>query len=268
MKKTISFICLAIIICFQMDASQQIKAVIFDCDGTLVDSEMLLFEAWKFAMERQGYHLDEVEYWNLVNEHSLAGLASGNQILADIISKKLNKECQYDLLNDLELYFAEAKVNGIPPIYATVAFLRELGNRKKELGIKIGLASGNYKRNILYVLKNLEIEHYFDVILSGSEDLSDYSDKEGTNKPKPYVYLEAAKLLGVLPSECVAIEDSRTGVTAAVDAGCITIAVPSIATIQHNLSHAHVILKSFAGISVENFFELICDLQREEAPVN
>src|SRR5262249_53665661 len=122
---------------------------------------------------------------------------------------------------------------------------------------KLAVASGARKEEILQNLKSLNIEHYFDVILSGRDDLSEYQDLEGTNKPKPYVYLKVAQELGFKPEECVAIEDSRTGVTSAVKPGCFTIAVPNDYTQQHDLSHAHMKIKSFEGLSINDFFLMV-----------
>ena len=91
----------------------------------------------------------------------------------------------------------------------------------------MGLASASPKDEILLNLQQHQIEHLFDVIISGKDDLSEYNDPEGVNKPKPYIYLHAAKLLDISPQQCVVIEDSRSGVTAGVDAGCFVIAVPN-----------------------------------------
>lgn len=108
-------------------------------------------------------------------------------------------------------------------------------------------------------LRNLEIEKYFDLVLSGHDDLDEYKhkDPEGVNKPKPYIYLHAAKLLGVKPYECVVIEDSQSGVVAAENAGCIAVAVPNSFTKNQDLSHAHLKIESFANISVSDFFHMV-----------
>lgn len=259
MKNVLTIMLLLTLSCSQICASPYpIKAVIFDCDGTLVDTEVVLCEAWIFAFHQQGYTMTEEEYWELLHQQGIASLPIACLVMAELGCKILNRECKEELLEDIRTDVQVKKEKGFPAISATIQFLRQLGEMKKELGIKIGLASGNYKKNILFHLKELEIEHYFDVIVSGQEDLSNYHDAEGTNKPKPYVYQHAAKLLGVLPSECVAIEDSGVGVTAAVTAGCITIAVPNRAsTVCHDLSQAHLKIDSFSEIDVPQFLELI-----------
>lgn len=258
MKNIFIFISLIIISFSYVNATNHlVKAVIFDCDGTLVDTESVLCDAWRLAFQRQGYDLTEEEYWAFLHQNAIAGFPKANIIMSEWGCKILNRDCKVELLKDVKMHYEDVKAKGFPPVKATVNFLRDLAKLKTDLGIKIGLASGNTKKNILFHLKDLEIESYFDVILSGSEDLSDYHDGEGTNKPKPYIYQQAAKLLGVLPSECVAIEDSGTGVASAVGAGCITIAIPNIATAHHDFSRVHLKLESFSGIDIHHFFEVI-----------
>lgn len=87
--------------------------------------------------------------------------------------------------------------------------------------------------------------------------MAEYKDPEGTNKPKPYVYLKAAKMLGIEPRQCIAIEDSRSGISAAVAAGCITVAVPNDFTKRQDLSHAHFKIESFAGLNFNGFLQQI-----------
>ena len=237
------------------------KAIIFDCDGTLVDSDAIQYLAWDYAFQQQGYHLSREEYWHLMRKHSLAGLPSAYLIIAELGSEIVGRDCAQTLLKDFEVYFDELRVKGFPAIEATVNFLHQLANEKIKLGLKLGLASGARKHQILDHLRHLGIEEYFDVILSGSDDLNDYIDSEGTNKPKPYIYSHAAKLLGLLPEECVAIEDSRTGVMSAVDAGCITVAIPNAITMDQDLSHAHLQMESFIGVSPAVFLQMVANLK-------
>ena len=106
-------------------------------------------------------------------------------------------------------------------------------------------------------MKHLKIEHVFDLVLSGKDDIDHYADPEGMNKPKPYIYLEAAKRLGVLPSECVAIEDSYPGVKASSSAGCFTVAVPTEFSSNHDFTAADVTIASFHQYSVDQFLHEI-----------
>lgn len=224
----------------------EIKAIIFDCDGTLVDSEIIQYHSWAHAFGNQGYLLLKEEYVSLLHEHHLVGLPSANKLVANIGASLIGRDCSKQLLKDMNERLEELRVLGFPPIEATVAFLHQLAAQKKSLGIKLGVASGAKKEQILKNLRNLDIEKYFDTVVSGSEDVSIYIDLEGTNKPKPYVYMIAAKNLGVMPTECIAIEDSQTGVLSSSTAGCITIAIPNEYTCCQDFSKADFILKSLS----------------------
>ncbi len=194
------------------------------------------------------------EYYHYVGKST----ETNARLLAEKIGKKDRAE---EIHKDKLTHFHELQAQGLPPIEGTVDFIHRLAKDKEKLGLKLGIASALGKQEILSHLRNLGIESYFDVILSGTEDLGDYRDREGVNKPKPYIYLHAAKLLHVAPSQCVVIEDSSTGIAAGVDAGCITVAVANSYSHQQDLSRAHIKIASFANISIEEFLQAITDLE-------
>jgi len=229
-----------------------IQAVIFDCDGTLVDSEQAHFLSWQVAIQNRGQTLDKQTYIR-----HFVGLGDF------AILKSLGFSDLDALLHEKNEAFSRHHDDAhIVPIGPTVDFARKLFEQKEHYRLKLAVASGARKEDILRSLKSLGIEHYFEAILSGRDDLSEYLDPEGTNKPKPYVYQKAAKLLGLKPEECLAIEDSSAGVTAATSAGCFTIAIPNHYTAEQDLSHAHMKLKSLEGFSVEHFFQLVASQKR------
>ena len=82
------------------------------------------------------------------------------------------------------------------------------------------------------------------------------------NKPKPYIYLEALKQLEVEANECIVIEDSDSGVQAAISAGCFAIAVPNIYTRMQDLSKADLCIDSFAGMDLISFFQIVSGLEK------
>jgi HAD superfamily hydrolase (TIGR01509 family) len=164
----------------------------------------------------------------------------------------LGFDCSEELSNDKYEFFEKMLSKGIPPISSSIDFLHHLAQEKHKYEIKLAVASGARKKEILTNLRNLGIESYFDVIISGHDDLNEYEDLDGTNKPKPYIYLKAAKLLCVSPENCMAIEDSYAGLTSAVTAGCITIAIPNEYTQYHDLSSADIKLESFIGLSFKD----------------
>lgn len=240
-------LCAVLGLCMPLNG-ESIRAVIFDCDGTLVDSEYSHYLAWRYALQKQGSDLALEDY------HLFVGKPGEKSAL--FFAEQLGKDCADELIKDKRDYFFTLLLAGVPPIEATVDFVHRLAKEKETLGLKLAIASAAKREEIKIHLKNLKIEEYFDVIVSGQNDLGDYCDPEGTNKPKPYVYLQTAKVLGVDPSECVVIEDSQPGVVAAADAGCLTIAVPNAFTVKQDLSRAHIRLESFENMSVADFFQM------------
>jgi beta-phosphoglucomutase len=230
-------------------SDQLIKAIIFDCDGTLVDSEEAHLSAWQKTLQNRGH--------DLTLDQRILYTGKTAPVIAKLISESIGSDCPDAILAEKRVHYKELHKQGLPPIEATVDFLKRLAKEKERLGLKLGLASAAIKSDILDNLKHLGIEDLFDVIISGHDDLTDYTDPEGVNKPKPYVYLHAAKLLNVLPAECVAIEDSWTGVASSTAAGCITIAIPNRHTEMQDLSAATFKMDSLSGIGVDEFLQIV-----------
>lgn len=225
-----------------------IKAVIFDCDGTLVDSEHCHHLSWQYALSKWNIPLEEVDYYPFVGKNGKA------------ISKQFCEQFQLDsydtLLKDKNHVYDEfLKQRNVPSIERTLRFVHSLINKKKELGIKLAVASAAPKEELLINLDFLKITEAFDAIVSGKDDLKDYKDPEGVNKPKPYVYLHTAKLLGLKPEECIVFEDSASGVSAASSAGMFTVAVPNRFTKQHDFSRAHLIVPEDQEIHLDKILK-------------
>ena len=188
-------------------AARKFSAVIFDLDGTLVDSEPLYLEADQKIFRPLGI-IVEAEY-----KKPYTGLSS-HCFLADI--KK-----QYDLSISVEelltrknaayMELAQERTHVFPEMRTFVRLL-------KEHGYPLAVASGSSKEVIDAVLEAADLLTYFDVTLSSSQV------KKG--KPAPDVFLEAARLLNTPPQACLVMEDSRYGVEAAKNAQMSCIAIP------------------------------------------
>ena len=213
------------------------QAIIFDCDGVLVDTEYLKFLAWKEALETRGVPFSIEEYMPLVG-HSSKNIL---QMIRDAKNIDISEEV-IEVKNDK---YKHLQKQGVPPIPEMVSFALSLVEYKQQLGIRLALASSAPKEEILVNLKQIGLENAFDLIISGSDDLREYIDAEGTNKPKPYIYIESAKLLGISPEFCLVFEDTKAGVDAAASAGMVAIAVPNQFTLTHDFSNAHQIISSY-----------------------
>lgn len=216
--------------------------VIFDCDGTLIDSEAAHFLSWQHACRKRGSELSLEEYCLFTGQPSL------------YVSQKLHQKIGVDsadkLLEDKRKKYHELHREGLAPIERTVHFVKKLVEKKEELGIRLGVASAARKEEILINLDCIGLGDVFEVILSGQDDLQRYVDPEGVNKPKPYIYLEAALRLGLHPAQCIAFEDSLPGILAALGAGFKAIAVPNSFTKGHDFSLAHHLIHENDPISL------------------
>lgn len=231
MRKVFKFIilCGSIFFYSQLFAYQ---AVIFDCDGVLVDTEGMKFAAWQKALQAKNIYFKQVEYLPLV------GFSSEHIAQAIKKQKQVNFDAREVIVEKDKIYHHLQK-QGVPIFSEAVNYLKQLIQEKKIYGIKLGLASSASRKEILENLKQIGVkESDFDMIISGKDDLKDIHDKDGVNKPKPYIYQKMAILLQVAPDQCLVFEDSQAGVEAAYEAGMDVIAVPNRFTVHQDFSKA------------------------------
>lgn len=233
-----------------------IKAIIFDCDGTLIDNIPSFQYAWQKILVSRNH------YYSLDDHFMCVGHASPDIVKA--FAARLNISSTDDLLLECKKHYHEHLKTCLKPIQHTVDFALNLVKEKERLGIKLAVASAGKKKEIMESLAFVGLDKAFDVIVSGQDDLQGYHDPEGVNKPKPYIYLHAAKMLGADPSSCIAIEDTHAGSTAAVKAGCFTIAVPNSSTVFEDFSHTDLILKSFEDMTYNKLLALVQEKQKSK----
>jgi HAD superfamily hydrolase (TIGR01509 family) len=183
-------------------------AVIFDCDGTLVDSMPAHFEAWCEALSiygAGGIFKEDVFF------------AMGGRPTMDIVVE-LNDE--YDLKLDpaaVALAKREAFLKRLP----LVTLIEEVAAFAESLRGKVpmAIATGGSRMVIEKTLQIVGISDWFDEVVT-ADDVVD-------GKPAPDIFLKAAKLLAVDPTKCLALEDAPAGILAAQRAGMQVIAIPS-----------------------------------------
>ncbi|HEY1133316.1 MAG TPA: HAD family phosphatase [Nocardioides sp.] len=184
-------------------------AVLWDMDGTLVDTEPYWIDT-EFAMaEKYG------ATWTTEDALQLVGndlLVSGEYIRRRMGLEQSAAEVVEELLDGVVARISDA----IP--WRPGA--RELLGDLRRAGVRCALVTMSYRRFAEPILAGLvaEDDGAFEVVVTG--------DEVEHGKPHPAPYLRAAWLLGVEPGDCVAIEDSSTGVASAVAAGCRVLAVP------------------------------------------
>jgi beta-phosphoglucomutase len=209
----------------------RVDAVIFDCDGVLVDTEQLKFEAWRLALLPHGVEFTLEDYLPMVGH-------SSRKILQMIESLK-GVSLPAEVIVEKDAHYRRQQAQGVPPLQSAIDHARQLSEAGQ---VKLGLASSASQAEIRTNLKQIGLEEAFDVIVSGADDLGAYQDPTGVNKPKPYIYLETAKRLQVEPSACIVYEDTCAGVEAAAEAGMAAIAVPNRFTMDHDFSRASAVV--------------------------
>jgi len=184
------------------------KAVIFDMDGVLIDSEPL----WKIA-EIEGFSKVNINLTNIDCEETV-GLRIDQVVELWHQKKPWKNKSINDVSNDIvDILIREIQNQG-----KALEGVYEVLENLKSKGYKIGLATSSYQRIIDAVLSKLNIAHYFDEIHS--------AEYEQYGKPHPAVFISTAEKLNTNPTQCLVIEDSFNGVLAAKSARMKVIAIP------------------------------------------
>lgn len=195
-----------------LEQSGKIKAVIFDMDGLLINSEPYWKQAEKKIFGELGLNLDD-DMLRQVMGFRLSEVVKHWYELQPWPQPDF-KKTEEDILNDVTeriLLHAEA----MPGVY-------EVLEECRLAGYKMAIASSSAMRLIEAVVNKLNIRNYFYVTWS--------AEYEPYGKPHPGIFLSTAKLLGVMPEQCVVLEDAINGVLAAKAAKMPCIAVPEEAT--------------------------------------
>lgn len=224
------------------------RAIIFDCDGTLVNNEEAIVLAWQEAFKKYNF--------NLSHEELAVCVGDNFYMVKEHFAKKYNIPIPNSIIDTMHAQFSSIHIK---PIEQSITLVKHLAENKQKYNIVLALASGAKKHEILNNLKIAGIEHCFDVIVSGQDDTKEYRTPKGTNKPQPCVYLHAAHLLGVPSWNCIAFEDSRSGAEAALQAGMHVFVIPTTNT-KSQFSNAHfghriTFLKSAADFDIKRYLD-------------
>lgn len=207
---------------YALEKSTGTDAFLFDLDGVIIDSSEFHKQSWVVLMSSKGINFSEEDFKITFGKRN-------EEILKDYFPDLPESEIKKMSYEKEELYrkFAKGNIKPIDGSIDTLSFI-------KENGFKIALVSSTPKENIDFIFKELNVDKFFDVVVSGTDIMQ--------GKPNPECYLIAAAKLGVKPQRCYVVEDSEHGLEAGKKSGAKCI---GITTTHKKLKNADIVVNNF-----------------------
>ena len=203
------------------------RAVVFDLDGVLWDGEPLYREAFNVVLRPLGHEVTAPEYEQIIGS---SVEAAWEWVIERF--KLTGPPAQFHAAYDVAVLDLLAQpVEPLPGVRATIARLRSIP-------VPVGLASASLRQWVDATLAGIGLAGEFDTTVSASE--------VERAKPAPDMYLTAAEKLGVPATECIAVEDTRTGVASARAAGMYVVQVRAASTALPPIEEADAVIESYA----------------------
>ena len=187
-----------------------IKAVIFDMDGLMIDSERVTFEGYQHVLAKENLTMSEEKYKTLLGKPVKA--------VHDLFKEDYGPQYDVDqIIKDVHAYIAKRfETEGVPLKPGLVELLKYL----KENNYKTTIATSSHRNRVDLIVKQAQIDQYFDDSICG--------DEVTKGKPNPEVFLKACQKLQVSPQDALVLEDSESGINAAYNAEIKVIGIPDM----------------------------------------
>ena len=198
------------------------KALIFDMDGTMIDSMGHHRLSWIEFARRHSIDLGVDEMMRRTTGRT------GAECMHELFGREFTQDESWALIAEKESIYREL----FAPVFREVLGFRAFAATAHERGLAIGVGTAGDRHNIAFALQNLSMQPAPRVIVGGDEGLA--------GKPEPAIFLDVARRLGVDPAHCVVFEDAPFGIEAARCAGMRAVAVCSGHNVQE-LAGPHVL---------------------------
>jgi putative hydrolase of the HAD superfamily len=209
-----------------------VKALIFDFDGLLMDTETTLLESWRWEWRRHGLRLDPAGFFA---DHGGDANEQRYAVLAAAVGPAYDRESSHALRMAYRRRLNEA----LAPSPGITCWL----DRAAELGLRMAVASSSRLSHVRWMLDRSGLRPHFEMLATG--------DEVAAHKPDPSVYRLALDRLGLPADQALAFEDTPHGVAAAHAAGLRCVAVPNPHADHARFSGADLLLSSAADLPLD-----------------
>ena len=215
-----------------------IRALIFDFDGLIVDTESPALQSWQEIFTEYGYELS-LDRWalNVGRGESLDVVGD----LRQLVGRTLDAEALTVQRRARHIQMVEAQ----PILPGEIERIAEA----HAMGLRLAVASSSPRQWVAGHMERCGLIHHFDAIRTRTDP------DVGVGKPDPAVYLAALRSMGVEAGEAIALEDSPRGVEAATTAGIFTVAIPNNITRRMGPTGAHLTLESLADMTLQELVQ-------------
>ncbi len=226
-----------------------IRALIFDFDGLILDTEESEFQSWQEIFAEHNAHLPLAMWATCIG--SGAEAFDVYAYLEERVGQEVQREeiVKRRHIRNQELLALKTVLPGVE------AYISDA----KRLGLKLAVASSSSRAWVTGHLARLNLLAYFDYLRCG--------DEVQHKKPDPELYLDVLKKFGITGKEAIVLEDSPNGIRAGQAAGIFSVAIPNVVTGQLPLEHADLRLSSMAAMPLEKLIALV-EGRATEAPIS
>ncbi len=216
----------------------RIDALIFDMDGTMVDSMPSHAQSWLVLAQRHGIDVDLPDLMRRTTGRT------GLECMRILFARDLSDAEALAYVQEKEALYREM----FAPRFAEVLGFSAFAEAARARGLQIGVGTAGDRHNVAFVYANLKLHPLPSVAVGGDEGLP--------GKPEPAIFLEVARRLGVAPAHCIVFEDAPLGIEAARRAGMHAVGIGTgHSAAELDGPHVLAYAKHFTELSNNNFLE-------------
>ncbi len=215
-----------------------VGALIFDMDGTMIDSMPHHAQSWVEFTRRHGIHIDVADLLRRTTGRT------GAECMAELFGRDVPREEALALIHEKETIYREL----FAPVFAEVRGFARFASQALNSGLKLGVGTAGDQHNIAFAMGHLKLPFVPHAIVGGDEGLA--------GKPEPAIFLEAAKRMSTRAEACIVFEDAPFGIEAARRAGMKAVAICSSHTAAQ-LDGPHVLraVRDYTELMDSDFLE-------------